>query len=115
MIDGANLINELSAKVKLLDTAIRELGKRGQAYAEAEQKYKVALAQQILIERDKGMPVTIISDLCRGNPQIAKLRFERDVAEVTYKAAQEAINSYKLQIRILDAQIEREWHSGGNT
>ena len=110
MID---LMNELSSKVALLDTAIRELGKRGQAYAEAEKNYKIALAQQILKERDKGIPVTIISDLCRGNPQIEKLSFERDVAEVTYKAAQEAINSYKLQIRILDAQIEREWHSGG--
>ena len=104
-----DLISELSAKVKLLDTAVRELGKRGQKYAQAEHDYKVRLSQQILIERDKGMPVTIISDICRGNNEIAKLRFERDVAEVTYKAAQEAINSYKLQIRILDSQISREW------
>ena len=104
-----DLINELSAKVKLLDTAVRELGKRGQKYAQTERDYKVRLSQQILVERDKGMPVTIISDICRGNNEIAKLRFERDVAEVTYKAAQEAINSYKLQIRILDSQISREW------
>jgi len=108
-----DLVNEMSSKVSLLDTAIRELGKRGQAYAEAEKQYKIALAQQILTEREKGVPVTIISDICRGNPKIAKLRFERDVAEVTYKSAMEAINSYKLQIRILDSQIEREWHSGG--
>ena len=104
-----DLISELSSKVKLLDTAVRELGKRGQKYAQTERDYKVRLSQQILVERDKGMPVTIISDICRGNNEIAKLRFERDVAEVTYKAAQEAINSYKLQIRILDSQISREW------
>ena len=104
-----DLLNELSAKVNLLDTAVKELGKRGQRYAQAEHDYKVKLSQQILIERDKGVPVTIISDICRGNKEIAKLRFERDVAEVAYKAAQEAINSYKLQIRILDSQISREW------
>jgi hypothetical protein len=108
-LNEIDLINELSAKVNLLDTAVRELGKRGQKYAQAEHDYKVRLSQQILIERDKGMPVTIISDICRGNAEIAKLRFERDVAEVAYKAAQEAINSYKLQVRILDSQISREW------
>lgn len=104
-----DLLNELSAKVNLLDTAVKELSKRGQRYAQAEHDYKVRLSQQILIERDKGVPVTIISDICRGNKEIAKLRFERDVAEVAYKAAQEAINSYKLQVRILDSQISREW------
>ena len=58
------------------------------------------------MERVNGTPVTIISDVCRGKKEIAKLRFERDCAEVVYKSAQEAINSYKLQIRILDAQIQ---------
>ena len=53
--------------------------------------------------------MTIISDICRGNAEIADLRFKRDVAEVDYKAAQEAINSYKLQIKILEAQRAREW------
>ena len=103
------MLVELQGKVKLLDAAINQLGKRGRAYAEAEQKYKIALAKKILIERDKGTPVTIISDLCRGDAEIARMRFERDCADVGYKAAMEAINSYKLQIRILDAQIQREW------
>ena len=67
------------------------------------------MAKQVLIERDKGQPVTIISDICRGNAEIARLRFARDVAEVDYKAVQEAINSYKLQIKILEAQRAREW------
>jgi hypothetical protein len=53
--------------------------------------------------------VTIISDLCRGDPDVAKLRLERDIALTVYESAQEAINCYKLQIRILDSQIEREW------
>lgn len=108
-MSGQDLYIEMQEKVRLLDTAIRELGSRGRTFAQAEHDYKVALSEKILVERDKGMPVTIIGDVCRGNRAIAKLRFERDVAEVTYKAALEAINSYKLQIRIIENQIQREW------
>lgn len=106
---GQDLDLELRDKLRLLDMSLREYGKRGRTYAQAEHDYRVAMAKQVLIERDKGQPVTIISDICRGNVEIAKLRFERDVAEVDYKAAQEAINSYKLQIKILEAQRAREW------
>lgn len=104
-----DLVTEISEKVALLDAAIRQLGKRGQAYAEAEKTYKIELAKKILSERDKGVPVTIISDICRGDPTIARLRFERDCAKVVYENAQEAINSYKLQLRLMDAQLAREW------
>ena len=104
------LFEELSGKTKLLDAAIRELGKRGEVYASAERDYRMKLAEKVLIEREKGTPVTIISDICRGSKEIALLRFKRDCADIVYKSAFEAINSYKLQIRILDAQIEREWH-----
>ena len=104
-----DLINEIGQKSRLLDAAIRELGVRGRAYAQAERDYRVAMSRKILEERDKGTPVTIISDICRGTPEIAKLRFERDRAEVVYKSTMEAINGYKLQIRILDAQVGREW------
>lgn len=109
----ADLIAEIGHRSKLLDSAIRELGTRGRAYAQAEHDYRVALSKKVLTERDKGTPVTIISDVCRGDREIAKLRFERDVAETVYDAAKEAINGYKLQIRILDAQIEREWGHAG--
>lgn len=106
-----DLINEIGQKSRLLDAAIKELGKRGHAYAQAERDYRVSMARKIMEEREKGTPVTIISDLCRGNPEIAKLRFERDCAEVVYKSALEAINAMKLQIRILDAQVGREWNA----
>lgn len=70
-MSGQDLMNELAAKVGLLDTALRKLGERGRSHAQAERDYRVALAQKILIERDKGTPVTIISDICRGSAEIA--------------------------------------------
>ena len=100
---------ELQEKVRLTDQALLQLGKRGEAYAKAEREYRVALQQEILKQRDVGTPVTIISDICRGTPAIAQKKFERDVAEISYKSALEAINVYKLQIRLLESQISREW------
>lgn len=104
-----DLMEELQNKVQLLDTALKQLYKRGTIYAETERKYRTSLQQEILIQRNNGVPVTIISDICRGNPEIAAKKFERDVAEVKYKSAQEAINVYKLQIKLLESQISREW------
>lgn len=108
-MSGQDLMMELSEKVRLLDTALKQLGNRGRGYAKSEQDYRTALSQKILLERDKGTPVTIISDICRGDKEIAKLKFERDCAEVVYKSALEAINCYKLQIKVLEGTIEREY------
>lgn len=105
-----DLMLEIQSRMKTLDVALKEYGKRGKEYAEAERQYRSALAQKILQERDKNTPVTIISDVCRGSAEIADLKFKRDVAEVLYKSAQEALNCYKLQIRVIENQIEREWN-----
>jgi len=108
-MSGQDIYLELIDKQHTLERALGELGKRGRAHANAEQVYRVALAQKILIERDKGTPVTIISDLCRGDADIAKCKFMRDVAEVEYRSALEAINVYKIAVRTIEGQIAREW------
>lgn len=84
-------------------------------YAENEAEYRKALRLAILDERRKGTPVTITSDLCRGREDIAELKKLRDCSEAIYKASQEAINVYKLRIRMVDAQITRIWNSGNVT
>jgi hypothetical protein len=109
-MNGHDLLNEITAKVAMLDKALGQLGVRGREHAQREQDYRIALAEKILRERDSGTPVTIISDVCRGDRKIARLKFERDVAEVVYKSALEAINVLKLQVKVLDEQIGREWH-----
>lgn len=109
-MSGQEIFLTMQDKTNLLDTALGQLGKRGRAYAEAEKAYRIALRQEILKERDKGTPVTVISDICRGNEDIATKKFQRDVAETTYKAAMEAINIYKLEVNLLREQIDREWN-----
>lgn len=108
-MDGCDLYNELSYKTKLLDTAVRELKSRGVAYAQAERDYRVKKAEAILEERAKGTAATITLDIVKGRKDVSKLCFERDCAEVMYKSALEAINAIKLQLRLLESQVQREW------
>lgn len=108
-----NLILEMQTKSQQLDMSVRQLRKSGEAYAEAERDYKVLLRQECLKMKDDGMAVGMITLTCYGIPSVAELRFKRDVAEAIYRANQEAINSLKLQMRILESQIQREWGIAG--
>ena len=103
------LYNELQQKTRELETSIKLLRKNGTAYAEAEKNYKLLLRMECLKLRDDGMAVGMIDKTCYGIPSVAEARFKRDVAEATYKANQEAINSIKLQLRLIENQIQREW------
>lgn len=106
------LTQDKNALTAQLNASLKQLRTNGTAFAEAEKQYKILLRQECLKLRDEGMAVTLIDKVCFGIPSIAEARFKRDVAEVVYKANQEAINSVKLQLRIIESQIEREWHSG---
>lgn len=103
------LYGELQAKTKQLDISIKQLRKNGTEYAEAERAYKVLLRQECLRLRDDGMAIGMIDKTCYGIPSVAEARFKRDVAEAVYKANLEAINSIKLQMRLIENQLAREW------
>lgn len=105
-----DLYNELNQKIKELNISIQSLRKTGSEFAEAEKEYKIKLREEALkLRAEKGMPVTLIQQVVYGIPEVAQKRFERDVKEAVYQANQEAINSTKLQIRVIENQLSREW------
>lgn len=108
-----NLYNQLMQKSKELDISVKELRTSAYNYAKAYTDYRIAVAEETLILRDKKTPVTVTSDLVRGMPKVAKLKFDEILTEGIYKANQESIQAIKLQIRLLDAQLEREWGIAG--
>ena len=55
------------------------------------------------------MAVTLINQIVYGIPEVAQKRFNRDIAETMHQTAIENIQSIKLQIRILESQLQREW------
>lgn len=109
---SADLITEMEQLRNDLNVSIKTLRKSGTDYAEKERDYKILLRQKVLELRDSGMAVGIIDKTCYGIPEVAEKRFARDVAKTVYEANEEAINSLKLQIRIVESQIQREWGNG---
>lgn len=101
-----DLYIELSTLRNDLAKAITILKERGQAKAIAERDYRVAVAKEILKLRDDKIPVTIINDLVRGNEDIANLKLNRDIAETLYESAMQYIYSNKLNIGIVERQME---------
>lgn len=104
-----DLYNELNNKIQQLEKSIKSLRINGTEYAKAERDYKILLRQECLKLRDEGMAIGMIDKTCFGIPSVAEARFKRDIAESVYKANQEAINSIKLQLRLIESQLQREW------
>lgn len=108
-----DLWQEIQQKTKQLDYSVKELRKSGTAYAEAERAYKIRLRETALRLRSQDMAVGMISMTVYGVPEVAELRFKRDCCEAVYKANVEAINAIKLEIRIINEQLSREWGQAG--
>ena len=109
-----DLMNELQQKIKELEISIKQLRTSGTNYAQAERDYKVLRRQEVLKLRDEGQAIGVITLTCYGIPSVAEARFKRDTAEAIYKANLEAISTIKLQIRVLENQINREFGMEGN-
>lgn len=105
----ADLYTEIQQKRNDLNKCIRLLRETGTALAEAEREYRVMLRAETLALRDEGLPATLIRDVVRGVDDVANLRFERDKALVIYEANKDAVNAVKLELRLLDAQLQREY------
>ena len=115
MSAGLELINEKNVLEKELSASIRALAKYGREFAKAEADYKVCLAETALKLKADGMAATMVQMVVYGTAEVPKLRFKRDTAEVLYKTAQESIQSTKLRLRLVEAQIEREWAQTGRS
>ena len=104
-----DLVNELNNLSNKLSLSIKSLIQTGKDYAKAYTDYRIALAKELVRLKDDGMAVTIAYDVARGKPEIARLKFKEISSEAIYKANQESINALKLQIKIIQEQINKEW------
>ena len=108
-----DLYEEIQRLMLELTVSIRKLRDNGAKLAEAERDYKLTLRQEALRLRAGDMPVTLINNIIYGVPEVAEKRFKRDVAQANYDANKEHINVTKLKLRILEAQLNREWGAAG--
>lgn len=109
-----DLYEQIQRLMQELTASIRKLRENGAKLAEAEKEYKLTLCKAALKLRADDMPVTLINTTVYGLPEVAEKRFQRDVEQANYDANKEHINVVKLQLRILEAQLSREWGARGD-
>lgn len=87
-------------------------------YAEAEERYRIALAKEIVRQHaEDKVAWTVAPDLARGDVEVARLRRERDIAEGVREAMQQAAwrraADRKDTQRFIDWSARREFAEAG--
>lgn len=95
------IVSELYAATKRMSEASREVFRLAKTKSETEHAYRKELAKQIFILRIDKVQATLIPDLARG--EVADLKFQRDLASDTYRAALAAIEALKVEINALQS------------
>ena len=109
-----DLYEEIQRLMLELTASIKKLRNNGAKLAEAERDYKVTLRQEALrLRAGDNMPVTLINNVIYGVPEVADKRLKRDIEQANYDANKEHINVTKLKLRLLEAQLSREWGAAG--
>lgn len=94
---------------RLLNKAISEAKRRGIAMVVAEARYYGEKADESFRLLEAGYANTFIQTVIKGRPSVVEAMRSFHDAEVEYKNANEAINAYKLVLKTLEADEEREW------
>lgn len=94
-----------------LDNALGTLRENGIKACEAERQYQLAKSKKMFELKEAGYPVTFIEGAIKGISEIADLDYHRNVADVVYKANQEAINIKKKELDVLEESIRREFYT----
>ena len=106
-----DLFNQRDSLSRELSESINLMQQYGTDYAQKDSRYQITLAETATRMKADGETATMISLTIRGTDKVPKMRMDRDIAEVMYKTAQEKIQVVKLQLKLVEAQIEREWQT----
>lgn len=108
--------NALKAERQMLKKLISTLQQYNRKLAEAEHNYRVTFTKSCVeiklngVETEAGTtdPVawTMTSDIAKGLPEVAKLRYERDVLKGEIEAILQKIYQTKIEIDLLQKEME---------
>jgi len=102
--DIVTVTQEIRQAAADLRKAVEDIYTAARKKAETERDYRVKLAREIMTLRDQSLQVSVINDVARGN--CADAKYERDLAEVMYRATLEAIESQRAQLSALQSALK---------
>jgi hypothetical protein len=100
-MDIISISNEVYGLQQELGRAYKSLFKLARIKAESELEYRKGLAIELMKLRTEGTPVSILTDLAKGN--VAELLFNRDLSESRHRALLESIEAMKSQLSALQS------------
>lgn len=103
-MDLISVTHEIHAASQRLSKSADALFTLGREKAEAEREYRLALAKEILTLRADGIPVSIVTDIAKGN--VSDKLFQRDFSEAQFKAGIEAADAIKVQVSALQTILK---------
>ena len=102
--DIVTVTQEIRQAAADLRKAVDDIYAAAKKKAETERDYRVKSAREIMTLRDQSLQVSVINDVARGN--CADAKYERDLAEVMYRATLEAIESQRAQLSALQSALK---------
>jgi hypothetical protein len=107
---GQDLVLASREQRILLVDSVQAMKVIGRQLAQATKDYKIALRKEILRLRiEDGVAWTACYELALGEENVAELRYKRDIRQSDYDVCIEKINSVKLEIKLLEKEIEQDW------
>lgn len=103
------LWEEIAETERQLDQALATFRENGLNYCEMERLYQMEKSKTIFKLTSEGVPTTLIPHVIKGMDGVADYYYERNKADVVYRANMEAINVKKKELDVLKAQYEREY------
>ena len=107
--DIVNILSKLRESLMAETEALRTFGRRA---AIADRNYRLAFRKEVFrLHEEDGVAWTACSDLARGQEDdgdqqgCANLRLNRDIAVTEKEVAQERINCMKIEIRLLESEV----------
>lgn len=104
---------DIESGIAYLQARTEEMRESGMKAARADAEYRAAKAAAILEEKAKGTPATLCRDVIYARKEVQDALMQRNCTQAVYEADRESINTMKLRLRILDAQIARDWQASG--
>ena len=112
-MDELPLWEQIKECHRMLDVALKECKKRGNAMVLAEARYyteKMRVSFELL---EQGYANTLIQTVIKGMPTVNEAMSEYHAAQVEYENAREARQVIKKKHDALREQYAREWGAAG--
>lgn len=102
------MVEKLFNSIEMLRQAIDKRYEVSQKRAVAEYNYRERLGREMAAAKVDGMAATALYNYCKGLPEVAKLRSERDILIAQEDYLTELIFYYRTVIKVYENQANAE-------